>query len=89
MTPAVIALIGVADSSFRQWVKELRDTGRFATDPAALQAALRTVEAELPGGVPAAAMPLPPVPARNPRYPTTQRRSGRSQSPPRVRGQPG
>src|SRR6185437_11143538 len=51
VTPAVIALIGVAQTSFRQWVKELRDTGRIATEPSTLQAALRAVEAELPGGV--------------------------------------
>ena len=71
VTPAVVALIGVADSSFRQWVKELRDAGRFATDPAALQSALRMVEAELPGGAPAAAMPLPPVPRTPPIVPET------------------
>jgi len=57
VTPAVIALIGIAHESFRHWVKELRETGRFATDPAPLAAALRAVEAELPG-----TMPLPPVP---------------------------
>ena len=57
VTPAVIELIGVAHESFRHWVSELRETGRFATDPAPLAAALRAVEAELPG-----AMPLPPVP---------------------------
>ena len=60
VTPTVIALIGVAQTSFRHWVKELRDTGRIATDPSALQAALRAVEVELPGGA-AAAMPLPPL----------------------------
>ena len=57
VTPAVIELIGTAHESFGHWVRELRDTGRFATDPAPLAAALRAVEAELPG-----AMPLPPVP---------------------------
>jgi len=57
VTPAVIALIGIAQESFRHWVRELRQTGRFATDPAPLAAALRAVEAELPG-----TMPLPPVP---------------------------
>ena len=59
VTPAVLALIGVAQSSFRQWVAELRETGRIATDPAPLQAALRAVEAELPGS--AAAMPQAPT----------------------------
>ncbi|HKU86917.1 MAG TPA: Hpt domain-containing protein, partial [Casimicrobiaceae bacterium] len=61
VTPAVIALIGIAQESFRHWVQELRETGRFATDPAPLAAALRAVEAELPGS-----MPLPPVPAAAP-----------------------
>ena len=74
VTPAVIALIGVAQTSFRQWVKELRETGRFATDPAPLQAALRAVEAELPGGA-AAAMPLPPV---SPSGPCRSQAPGRS-----------
>ena len=60
VTAAVIALIGVAQTSFRQWVNELRETGRFATDPAPLQAALRAVENELPGGV-APSMPSPPA----------------------------
>lgn len=60
VTPAMLALIGVAETSFRQWVRELRASGRIATDPSALQSALHAVEAELPGaspGVPA----LPPV----------------------------
>ena len=57
VTPAVLALIDVAQTSFRQWVRELRDTGRIATDAAPLQAALRAVEAELPGGASAAVPP--------------------------------
>jgi chemosensory pili system protein ChpA (sensor histidine kinase/response regulator) len=66
VTPAVLALIGVAQTSFRQWVRELREKGRIATDPSSLQAALRTVEGELPGAVPTS-MPLPPVsPAKPP-----------------------
>jgi chemosensory pili system protein ChpA (sensor histidine kinase/response regulator) len=60
VTPAVLALIGVAQKSFRQWVRELRDTGRIATDPLALQAALRAVEGELPGGA-ATVLPAPPA----------------------------
>jgi chemosensory pili system protein ChpA (sensor histidine kinase/response regulator) len=59
VTPAVLALIGVAESSFRRWVTELRDTGRFATDAAPLIAAIRTVEGELPGGMPSAVPALP------------------------------
>ena len=88
VTPALIALIGVAESSFRQWVKELRGTGRFATDPAALQAALRTVEGELPGGVPAAAMPLPPVPRAAPEVPETRTPIGPVSMPPRAPSSP-
>ena len=60
VTPAVIALIGVAQTSFRQWVKELRGTGRIATEPSTLQVALRAVEAELPGGA-TLAMVTPPM----------------------------
>ncbi len=77
VTPTVIALIGVAQTSFRHWVKELRDTGRIATDPSALQAALRAVEVELPGGA-AAAMPLPPLTHTAPAPKQATRRSGRS-----------
>jgi chemosensory pili system protein ChpA (sensor histidine kinase/response regulator) len=88
VTPAVISLIGVAESSFRLWVKELRDTGRFATDPAALQAALRTVEGELPGGAPAAAMPLPPVPRKAPEVPETRAPIGPVSMPPRTPASP-
>ena len=60
ITPAVLALIGVAEASFRRWVRELRESGRIATDPSALQAALLAVEAELPGAVPGVPA-LPPV----------------------------
>ncbi|HMA30985.1 MAG TPA: Hpt domain-containing protein, partial [Casimicrobiaceae bacterium] len=71
VTPALLDLIRTAQASFRDWVRELRETGRITTDPAALQAALAVVEAELPGFVPAPAAastagaqpPLPPVAA--------------------------
>jgi chemosensory pili system protein ChpA (sensor histidine kinase/response regulator) len=59
VTPAVLALIGVAESSFRHWVSELRETGRFATDAAPLIVAIRNVEAELPGGLPSAVPVIP------------------------------
>jgi hypothetical protein len=65
-------------------VQELRGSGRFATDPAALQAALRTVEAELPGGAPATAMPLPPVPAAKPVLPEAETPIGPIKLPPRT-----
>ncbi|HXR55563.1 MAG TPA: Hpt domain-containing protein [Casimicrobiaceae bacterium] len=60
VTPAVLALIVVAASSFRHWVRELRDTGRFATDASPLLSAMHAVEAEWPGGAPGA-LPLPPI----------------------------
>ncbi|HEX6793639.1 MAG TPA: Hpt domain-containing protein [Casimicrobiaceae bacterium] len=52
VTPAVLALIAVAASSFRHWVRELRDSGRFATDASPLLSAMHAVEAEWPGAVP-------------------------------------
>ena len=52
VTPTLLELIRTAQESFRGWVRELRDTGRITTDPAALQAALGAVEAELPGFAP-------------------------------------
>jgi chemosensory pili system protein ChpA (sensor histidine kinase/response regulator) len=82
VTPAVIALIGVARTSFGQWVGELRETGRIATDPTSLQAALRAVESELPGGVPAA-MPLPPVPSAKPAPVESDAPIGPIKAPPR------
>ncbi|HSQ81600.1 MAG TPA: Hpt domain-containing protein [Casimicrobiaceae bacterium] len=52
VTPTLLGLIHTAQTSFRDWVRELRETGRITTDPAALQAALDAVEAELPGFAP-------------------------------------
>ncbi|HJU22475.1 MAG TPA: Hpt domain-containing protein [Casimicrobiaceae bacterium] len=49
VTPNMLAMIGVAATSFRKWVGELREQGRFATDAAPLLAAIRSVEAEWPG----------------------------------------
>ncbi|HEY7943869.1 MAG TPA: Hpt domain-containing protein [Casimicrobiaceae bacterium] len=69
-TPAVIALIGVAESSFRRWVDALRRTGRVTPDAGALQAALAKVESEFPdaagsthGGTPPSRAPAaaPPL----------------------------
>ncbi|MEO8536088.1 MAG: Hpt domain-containing protein [Betaproteobacteria bacterium] len=71
VTPSVTALIGVADTSFRRWVKELRDTGRFATAPSSLQAAVRVVESEWPGGAPAVAPPIR-VAREGPTFPETE-----------------
>ncbi|HEX6138460.1 MAG TPA: Hpt domain-containing protein, partial [Casimicrobiaceae bacterium] len=82
VTPAVLALIGTAQASFRQWVRELREAGRFATDPSPLQASLRTVEAELPGSSPA--IPLPPVAPARPAPIATDRPIGPVVSAPRT-----
>ncbi len=47
-TLAVIALIDVAQTSFRGWVDALRSSGRVAVDATALRAALAAVNAEMP-----------------------------------------
>ena len=49
VTPAVLAMIEVAGTSFRQWVDALREFQRVTPDPQALHEAIRAVEAELPG----------------------------------------
>ncbi|HSC23555.1 MAG TPA: Hpt domain-containing protein, partial [Casimicrobiaceae bacterium] len=59
VTPAILAMIGVAATSFRHWVRELRESGRFATDASPLLAAMRAAESEWPGSP--QAMPLPPA----------------------------
>jgi chemosensory pili system protein ChpA (sensor histidine kinase/response regulator) len=63
VTAAVLSLIGTAASAFRGWVDALSAHGRVTCDPAALHAAIRAVEAELPGGEsvigPARAAPQP------------------------------
>src|ERR1700681_206728 len=68
-TPAVLALIDVAQTSFREWLNTLRQTGRVTPDPAPLRAALAEAEAELPlpqmSALPEAREPSPP-PARLP-----------------------
>ncbi|HEX9301912.1 MAG TPA: Hpt domain-containing protein [Casimicrobiaceae bacterium] len=62
VTPAVLAMIDVAERSFRQWVAELSRSGRVVADPALLHAAIHTVEAELPAGRESALTPTPPAP---------------------------
>ena len=49
VTSAVVAMIGVAQSSFRRWIGELTDSRRVAVDASDLHAAIRAVENELPG----------------------------------------
>ena len=59
VTPAVIAMIGAAEKSFRDWVAELRQAGRVRPDPTVLHAAIRAVEMQLPGGQEIVVEPLP------------------------------
>jgi chemosensory pili system protein ChpA (sensor histidine kinase/response regulator) len=67
VTPAVRALIGVAEKDFRGWVDSLTKAGRVTADPRELHAAIAAVEAQLPGGAPVAkATPKPPAPAAPP-----------------------
>ncbi len=62
VTPAVLAMIDVAERSFRQWVSELSRSGRVLADAAPLHAAISAVEAELPAGRESALTPTPPAP---------------------------
>jgi chemosensory pili system protein ChpA (sensor histidine kinase/response regulator) len=50
VTRAVLQMITVAERDFRHWVATLSATGKVIVDPAALHAAIRAVEYELPGG---------------------------------------
>ena len=47
VTPAVLAMIDVAETSFRRWVGALQRQRRVGADPAELHAAIGAVEAEL------------------------------------------
>ncbi|MET0203517.1 MAG: Hpt domain-containing protein, partial [Casimicrobiaceae bacterium] len=58
VSPSVLAMIDVAQASFRGWVGELRATSHVAPDPNALLAAIYAVQREWPGG---AKLP-PPAP---------------------------
>ena len=49
VTPSVLSMIGVAERCFRGWVAELSATGQATPDATALHAAIRALEAELPG----------------------------------------
>ncbi len=64
VTPAVLDMIRIAQTSFREWLGELRERGRVAADPSALHAAVAAVEARLPGGARTDAAPAAPVAAR-------------------------
>ncbi|HQR11459.1 MAG TPA: Hpt domain-containing protein [Casimicrobiaceae bacterium] len=55
VTPAVLAMIEVAERNFRTWIDALTRTGRVTADPRELHAAIAVVEAELSGRQPVAA----------------------------------
>ncbi len=52
VTPAVLAMIGVAERNFRTWVDALTQSGRVTADPRELHATIAAVVAELSGGAP-------------------------------------
>ena len=55
VTPAVLSLIDIAQTSFRVWVDTLRRKHRVTPDATALRAAIAKVEAEFPAAPAAAA----------------------------------
>ena len=65
VTTAVLALIAQARDDFRHWVDGLSAQGRVHADPAALHAAIRAVEDELPPGRESVLTPTPPAPSEN------------------------
>ncbi len=48
VTPAVLAMIAIAEGSFRQWIGMLNAAGSVSADPTELHAAIGAVESELP-----------------------------------------
>ena len=62
VTPAVLAMIGVAQKSFRHWVDALTQSGRVTADPRELHAAIAAVEAEIHGAAEESPPESPPVP---------------------------
>jgi len=54
VTPAVLAMIDVAERNFREWVDALTRTARVVADPQELHGAIAAVDAELPGAAPVA-----------------------------------
>jgi len=67
VTPTVLAMIDVAQRSFRGWVEALRQTGHVTPDASELTGAIASVEAQLPdrNAIQAASHlgALPPAPA--------------------------
>ena len=70
-TPAVLAMIDSAQTSFRVWVDTLRRKGQVTPDPKTLHAAIAKVQAELPDDDPApvAAVEIPARPSNPPSAP--------------------
>ena len=62
VTSAVLAMIDVAERSFRGWVADLSERGSVTADASELHAAIATVEAELPPGRESVLAPAPPAP---------------------------
>jgi chemosensory pili system protein ChpA (sensor histidine kinase/response regulator) len=65
VTTAVLSLIAQARDDFRHWVDGLSTQGRVHADPAALHAAIRAVEDELPPGRESVLTPTPPAPSED------------------------
>jgi chemosensory pili system protein ChpA (sensor histidine kinase/response regulator) len=70
-TPAVLAMIDSAQTSFRVWVDTLRRKGQVTPDPKTLRAAIARVEMELPDNdqAPASVVAIPAQPANPPSAP--------------------
>ncbi len=62
VTPAVLAMIDVAERSFRGWVADLSERGSVVADASELHAAIATIESELPPGRESVLAPTPPAP---------------------------
>ena len=75
VTPTVLAMIDVAERSFREWVTELREHGRVRPDPEALHAAiLRDRGCSCPA-VATSVQPRAPAVAEQPVAPVAQPRA--------------
>ena len=76
VTPAVLAMIAVAERNFREWVALLSSSGRVVADPAELHVAIAAVEAELPAGRESVLTPTPPAPVPEIHAPLADHASG-------------
>ena len=50
VTTAVLAMIGVAERNFRNWVDALTQTARVVADPSEIHAAIAAIDGEIAGG---------------------------------------